>query len=318
MIERFPTPGRSTRHDDEYVKTARNFALRFRNATEEFDRERLWIEQPGFFYAFDFHQRIDDDPEAVMYLQARLLARQPIPDIADAMGIHPDAITWYEAMFFNVVDKLNHRDWITKQVLMPALMRHQTVDDSGQPSPFKDSTVARPFLDGTLKLFAYFGGVHLVDVLIAGMQAGKPVLSPDDVGSWFDEQWGLTIRRRSSQAAMQFEINKYNAMELFSVHAQIVALDRSDETRDQARTTIERHIQTMVEEIPWAVGSDGEKVYRTKALGRLDNMAAELRDDEVLSIAAGEPVEGLKDDFPLALPPRRKNPSKVIGQDVEL
>lgn len=315
------TPGRCSRHDDKWIRAGRNFLLRWTDAESDEERERIFWDKPGLFYAYEFHERRHEHPEASMFIQARLLARQSYEQIANVMSTTPEAIEWYEALYFNVVEHLEARDWITKQVLLPAFAKHHAdmvpQEDGSVALPFRDSTVAHPFLDASLKLFAYFGGPHLVDLMIHGMQSGKPLTSPEDLPAWLDQHWSNSIRRRSAQAAMQFEINKYNVMELFAVHSNIIQIERSEESQDQQKTTTERHIKAMIDEIPWAIGDQGDKAYSGTVLGRFDNMAAELRDDEVLKIGAGEAVAGIDKNWPDKLPPPRKQNPGLIGQGEE-
>jgi hypothetical protein len=307
---RWSNPGRCTRHDDEFIRAARKFQLRWQHIESEADRERLFWDMPDLYYAHEFHERYSSEPEGALFIEARLLARQSFEHIAEVMKTTPGAIRWYEALFFNVVEHLNARDWITKQVLLPAFDRHYApapVSHDGVVMP-RDSTVAHPFLDASLKLFAYFGGPHLVDFFIHALPVGKPLTSPDDMANWLDATWAAIIRRRSVQAALQFEVNKYNAMELFQIHARIIEFERSEESREQQRTVTERHIQAMIDEIPWAFGDEGDKVYRDTEVGRFDRMAAELRDDELLQVAAGGQAPDLGKDWPDKLPaPSRKS-----------
>lgn len=315
--------GRCTRRDDRVVRAAKSFAVR-RQSADQMTLDRLQAENPALFYAYDFHQRAQDDPEAALYIQARLLARQTPEQVADVMGITADTVTWYADLFFDVIPYLDKRDWITKQVLVPAMLRSGGVAPPGaadaQAQPFRDSTVARPFMDGTLKLFAYFGGPHLVDVMIAGLQAGRPLTSVEDMDNWFDRTVATTVRRRTAQAATMFEVNKYNVMELFAVHSRIMEIERSEESQEQARTTTERHVKALMDEIPWAVGGDGEELYDGTAVGRFDRMSSELRDDELLLVAGGRPAPTVApDNFPAALPPPRKDKRSVLTiQEPEL
>lgn len=318
LVGREPRPGRCTHRDDERVRAGRNFLLNHKGKTGELDRDAMLFSNPGLFYAYDFYERQHDDPEAAMFLESRLLADQPYPHIAHAMGITVSAVDWYESMFFNVKDKLPHRDWITKQVLLPAMTKNPSPVQGGTQSLVvrSDSTVARAFLDGSLKLFAYFGGTHVVDVMIAGFQSGKPVAGPDALSSWYDNQWAMTIRRRSHQASLQFEVNKYNVMELFAIHTKIIEIDRSEESQESIRNEHERTIKSMIDEIPWAVGMDGAKMFEGKALGEFDDEAAELRDEEVIQVAAGD-VKVI-DDLPKMLPPPRKKAAAVATKAEEL
>jgi hypothetical protein len=308
-------PGRCTRRDDKFVRAAKLF-LPKRRFGDPLVLEKLKFENPGLFYAYDFHQAAQEDQDAAMYIQARVLARQTPEQIGKVLGILPEAVEWYCHLFFDVIPYLDQRDWITKQVIVPALVRTATkkpVDDDLPQNMFKDSSVARPFMDGTLKLFAYHGGTHLVDLLIAGLQVGKPLVGQDDTDNWLDRTTGTTIRRRTAQAAQMFEINKYNVMELFAVHTRLMEIARSEENQDQARSVIEKHIKATVEEIPWAVGSDGEKLYDGTMVGRFDLMAGELRDDELILVASGQTARTVApDNFPTTLPPPRKDKKSVL------
>lgn len=308
-------PGRCTKRDDDVVRQAKSFVLRRQHGDQQ-TVDRLMFENPGLFYAYDFYIRTLDDRDAAMYIQARLLARQSVEHVAGVMGMLPDAVKWYSELYFDVIPHLDQRDWITKQVLVPAMVRSAGVGTPEDVPPaygFKDSTVAKPFMDGSLKLFAYFGGTHLVDLMIAGLQAGKPLTSPEDATNWLDKAIGTTVRRRAAQAAQTFEVNKYNVMELFSVHTQLVALERSEESQDQARSTMERHVKATIDEIPWSVGSDGERVFEGTAVGRFDRMSSELRDDELIRIASGQTAPTVaRDNFPDRLPPPRKDKRSVL------
>jgi len=115
-------PGRCSRRDDHIVRAARAFIAKRRNG-DEMSIERLKYDNPGLFYAYEFHQRAQEDPDAAMYIQARILARQTPEAIADIMGVLPDSVQWYCDLFFDVIPHLDKRDWITKQVIAPALVR---------------------------------------------------------------------------------------------------------------------------------------------------------------------------------------------------
>lgn len=58
--------------------------------------------------------------------------------------------------------------------------------------------LALPFLDSSLKYFAYFGGPIMADMMIHGLASGRRPTSQDDVERWLDEHWGSY--RRCGQA----------------------------------------------------------------------------------------------------------------------
>lgn len=353
LIERYPTAGRCTFHDDEWVRKARNFVLRWRNSEEGLPRDALALEHPGLSYAYAINERTLDFPQPAMFMQARLLAGQSPVQIAEELSTIPDTVRWYEALFFNVADRLKHRDWITMHVLMPAIMRrfgqissdpnerrrsrsgtsvHPAVippededeDEDEDDAPARDRgmfstpSIVRPFLDASLKLFAYFGGPILCDIMIHGLQSGRPLTSHEDMPRWFDETWALTIRRRSTQAALQFEVNKFNVMDLFATHARILEIEKSAESQENKRSTLERHVKQMLDDMPFRIG-DEERVQElqdTKLLP-LNKLAGELRDDEMIEVLNDKQDPALLPDLStVVMPPPRKQQARLESDKI--
>lgn len=320
LADKQPNPGRCTRRDDKYIKEARTFLLRWRNRDEE-GRQAMFPENPGLYYAYEAYLKGLEDPSNVLLLEARLLTRMTYREIADACNTIPDTVEWYEALFFNVRDQLKARDWITSQVLVPAMTRNfglldlphhaappSAADDDDddvphKPGPWADRVIARPFLDASLKMFAYFGGPVLCETMIHGFQSGKILNSTDNLTQFIDEHWALTLRMRSMQSARTFQVNKYNVMELFATHARIIEVEKSEDSMDQKKSTIERHVSALMDEIPWAVGEDGEETFKGTPVLAYDQAAAELRDDEIHLVAAGKAVKSTDGLEQLKLPP---------------
>ena len=304
LVDAVPTPRRPTRFDDDYVRAARRFILRWR-AADEYTRKLMAYENPGLCFAWMIFQRIDTDPEISFMVEARLLANQSFVDIANAIHSEPEVIEWYEALFFNVSDNLRHHDWILKHILLPAADRFAEQDDEENEDNlrrFITPPVIRPHLDFTLKFFSYFGGPVLCDFMLSGFKQGMICRTQDDIGEWLDEQWYNQIRRRSTMAAGVFEVNKYNVMELFATHSRIIELHKGADGQDERRTMIERHINAMLTEIPWTVGQQAREIFEGTVVGAYDEMAAELRDEEMLLVAAGEKPLALEEVPGLVMP----------------
>jgi hypothetical protein len=290
------------------------FISRWRNRTPE-QREELFVSDPGLYYAYEAYLRSIDEPTAVLLMEARLLAKCTFEEIADACDTIPDTVEWYEALFFNVRDKLDARDWITTRVLVPAMSRnfglldhphhaHSDDDDDDSPisSPWDDRVIARPFLDASLKMFAYFGGPLLCEFMIHGFQSGKIVSSGDNLSKFLDEHWALTIRARSAQAARTFTINKYNVLELFNTHSQILSLEKTDEALGMKQNAMESHISALIDNLPWYGGEDSDPALPA-VVGELDKLSAEVRDGELVSATLGQDTSILDNLSPLKLPP---------------
>lgn len=309
LCERSPTPGRCTRRDDQYIRQARNFLLRWRGAADTpYKREELFWDNEGLYFAHEVHERSIDEPEVALIIQSRLLARQSSEEIADVTGMQKSAIDWYESLFFCVRDRLDHRDWVTKQVLVPATMRNLSVADRGITLTRADgpeTPFALPFFDVTTKLFAYFGGPLLLDFMLTGFHPGQRVTDIKEIDLYLDKYLTSSLRRRSAMATASFDVNQYNVMQLIELTAQMVKLEKELESGQAAKNSIETHILAMINQMPWMchkassspiVGREGEHKIMS-----YDESAAELRDDELILASSGSLPENLKglDQFEL-------------------
>ena len=139
-----PEPGR----DDRYVRRARKFLMEWKRRGQGQDedqidrmRQKLFPKYPGLFYAYEIFTGPEDSIRWM--LESRLLAGQTDEEIAKNVGFIPEMIEWYEALFFNVRDRLENKDYIVSQVIRPSMgtgLQNLTMEMSA-------------------KFFGYFGGV---------------------------------------------------------------------------------------------------------------------------------------------------------------
>lgn len=303
-------PERCKRHDDKWVQGYRKFLFQWnKNAN---NRDRLMYDNPGLYFAYLMHDRMFVEPEMRLMMEARLLSGTPKDDIAHECKTIPETIEWYERLFFNVTDFLPHHDWILKHVLLPASDRFvadDVEDDEDEFKPKPSNEVVRPHLDMTLKFFAYYGGPMICDVMISGFRRDKRVTSHEDIPDYFHEQFMSQVMRRSAQAAGQFEINKYNVMELFATHTRIIEIQRSAESQEDRHSEVEKHVSAMLSELPWTVGAEGAKLYSGSAIEEFDQGAAELNEEEIMLIGSGKKPESAEGVTGLNID-SRKEPEK--------
>jgi hypothetical protein len=201
-----------------------------------------------------------------------------------------------------------------KHVLLPASDRFVEHDDDDNDAPqFKTAVVVRPHLDMTLKFFAYYGGPIMCEFMISGFKRGQIVHTQDEIGDYLNEQMMIDCQRRSAQAMREFEINKYNVMELFATHTRIMEIQKSAESQEERHSTIEKHIHGMLTEIPWTVGADAREVFEGTVVGEYDEMSAELNSEELMFIGAGQRVDALETIPDLNIDNRK--PKDLEGKD---
>ena len=317
MVDRLDDkPGRTTRRDDCYVKALRNFILRYRGASDDRSKEILATENPGLYFAFQIHEKRTDDEgrRKSTMIEARILAHQDDKAIAADMHTLPEVIEWYEALFFNVRDRLDSHDWVVDHVLIPALSvateKNMTQEEQNAKTSLATMPLHRmadPFFDPTIKFFAYFGGHFVLDYVISGFRRGNLAYSRDELSNWFDGHTTQRLRQRSSVAASVFKIDESNVMQLFNIHVKLIEIERSNDTAENKQDQQHRIMGALISEIPWAVGKAGADLVKGSAIEKYDNSAAELRDSEVQHLSVGENPDTIDGVELLTMPkPRAK------------
>jgi hypothetical protein len=301
-------PERTKRYDDKYVQGYKKFLFQWNKS--ENNRDRLMHENPGLFFAYLLHDRTHIEPELRLMIEARLLAGADYDKIAHEAKTIPETVEWYERLFFNVSPFLTHHDWIVKHVLLPSSDRF--VEDSTEEeddeefAPRPSIEVVRPHLDMTLKFFAYFGGPLICDVMISGFRRDKRITSYEEIPDYFNDQFASQIMRRSAQASGQFEINKYNVMELFTTHSRLIEIQRSIEGQDERHNEFEKHINAMLSELPWTAGLEGAKLFDKSPIGMHDEGAAELNEEELMIYGSGRTPDSVEGVAELTIASRRE------------
>ncbi len=77
-------------------------------------------------------------------VRARILAGQPDEEIARRCGITAESVHWFEALHFNVRDRLEASDWITARVIGAGPWRGFTDAERGR-SGWRSATTAGPW-----------------------------------------------------------------------------------------------------------------------------------------------------------------------------
>jgi len=269
------------------------------NTVEERKR-RLALKFPGLFWAYMVYSRPEGDWIRTE-IDARVLAGQTDEEIAQKVSTRPEAIKWYEALWFNVRDRLANQGYISNHIIGPTVGFGLT-----------GST-----LDMSAKFFGYFGGPYVLEYILRGSNGtvAKPSKPDDDVAPFFNAHWDAAVRRRSAEAANTFDVNQFNVMQLFDVHERLIAEANRRDEMDGAKTPIEENVSAMLMSIPWCVGKGRKQVLEASPLGEYTGHAAEIRADDMYKIAAGEPVPHLADLSERKLRPPSKKENKTDEDD---
>lgn len=150
------------RQDDSWVHRAYDLARAAQQAraADEF-AIRAWHRQAckldpkakGLLHAWEIYEKTNvalEDRTARFDLEARILALQPCDEIYNYMLMGREAVVAYEAVFFNVTDRLVNQGWIEHFVFGPDY--HKRLNDQNYAIFWK--------------VAAYFGGTYVLNEMV--------------------------------------------------------------------------------------------------------------------------------------------------------
>ncbi len=221
LVEHLPSPRYPRFFEDDYVRVYRNFLVAFLAAgNNEVAQFTASHERPHAHHAHLLHY--DSDRQLRDVLEARLLTNESFAEIANRIGTEPKTIEFYEALFFNVRDRLSHKDWIEKVIR----------DPSGELSQNRRHVTPEDQRGYVYRWFAFHGGPLVLDAMYSGMSAAEMPERVEDVADWFADSLGRTLRTRVAEMALLLKTDNQNALSLIkkalcAKHANAAARTRT-------------------------------------------------------------------------------------------
>lgn len=223
------------------------------------DRELFWAHSMW----------LNDKAPTRWAVEARLLAGESNEQIAARMATDSKVIEAYEAVFFNVRDRLDRLDYIVTVVMADAVTRG----------------LSERQYDLLWKLFGYRGGSHVLDSVISKFSPIAKPDRPEDVGQFFQEFAVNTVKHKAALATLTVPINTHTQLALIESFVKYVEIEKNSENSTKAHTTIVENIGAMLGALPFHIGtkldSEAEKMLP------YDAGAAELRNEELMIVSAG-------------------------------
>lgn len=141
---------------------------------------------PHLWHAHHVHLSAENEERAI--LEARLLAREDDESIAAKSSMTPMTVNLYEALFFNVRDRLDASD----SIYLAALRFRGERGPDGQPSAHE--------LHQAIKAFAYNGGPLILEDIVSTLSWARSIGGTDD-RAFSIEQFQHWVRVVSALAA---------------------------------------------------------------------------------------------------------------------
>jgi hypothetical protein len=212
---------------------------------------------------------MDDKAPTRWAIEARILAGESDLEIAERLGTAPDIIAAYEAVFFQVREMLPRRDYIVNVVMADAVARG----------------VSERQYDLLWKMFGYHGGPHVLDSVISKFTPIDKPDRPDGVGQFFQEFAVNTVKHKAAIATLTVPINLHTQLALIESFVKYVEIEKGSENASKAHTTIVENIGAMMSALPFKIGTKLDSA--ADKMLPYDDGAAELRNDELMIVAAG-------------------------------
>jgi len=156
LVDRGQSP--SHEYDDAWIKRGCAYRHRLRECNVDEECEHLAIDYPEIAAAYCLHSIGDKLARAVV--EARLLAGQSITDVAAATGMTAEAVEAYEAVFFQVIGRLDAPLFIIPEA-------------TGMP--LTGEGVCETDTDILLKFFAYKAGPLYLELVLRYIRNGMAV-----------------------------------------------------------------------------------------------------------------------------------------------
>jgi hypothetical protein len=273
---------------DPLLSKVYRFSTLLDNCEDDFDSVELSEQYPELCDAHTIYKH-DGASSSKWELEARLLARESYESINQKMHITPETVDTYEQVFFNVNDRLTSKSWIINCVIGRSIHAGLTERD----------------YDLLWKMYGLFSGPIMLDVVI-----GKMGLKDQHAAS-FDQSVAMLRDSLDVQsviaASKSFAIapvNGFTAVPLIQVE-QAYRQMAKDSAGAASTQTFLQSVDQIMSSLPWCVGSGTIKHPVLDSMNVADSLAAELRIDEMIGVANGDNLLGLKD---LRLPePEGKN-----------
>ena len=285
MVSRRPTPARASRTDDDkWIRGYRKFLTRIEGRETRDAQMEVCQENPALYYAHLIHHNPDKDYR--LRVQARVLAGETDYEIARKQwGTLPAAITWYRHLFFDIADRMQHKDYIDKVIAGRWDDRQSNPD--GSITFYQDGMM--------LRLFAFYGGPIMLDFVIRHMNGLGRAWKDAECAGWQDKGWARSMRNNSSKLMHTFPFNKWTVMQLFEIHLKLIEMEQAAQLAGGgAPTDYKRNVEELLKQVPWSIGDRGFK-DKTQLELEYDETAAEPRANETLLLARGSAPMSLQE-----------------------
>jgi hypothetical protein len=269
----------------------------YRLKTPEARHRALFRRYPDVYYAYVWHHHTDQEHLAL--LQAALLSDMPMEQIAIERNLYLPAVEAYEALFFNVLDRLDDPTYIVRHCLneLNIISHHDSLTSDEQRR-------------GCYKLFGYFGGPEAVKLVFSGLYERRRV-NNDELAEWSDNAIKAMLRRTSLVAIRGMDVTRHNVMRLLELQLKSFEIEQDAKLATGQATGAAKQLADMASQllssISWRIGKSGIASL-PPAAQQLRKTSFGLTATEADKLAAGETLPELQAAAAAHTLPMRRTP----------
>jgi hypothetical protein len=254
--------------EDDFTLVARAYQAASLKANTASRRESLALRYPGLHQAYRLYCHVDHDMRWAV--EGYLLGRAGPVEVGNYTGLSPEAVTWYERLFYNVVPRLKHDTYIVTGVMGREV--HHGLMERDVPLLWK---------------MIGYGFGHLVLREWVRPVRSHFVRSLDQVAAAESAAYADLLRRKALVSARTVPVYN-NQVAIFEAWARTCELARAGGGAD-VESLLLNNIQASLSALPFVVGRQGP--LDLPRLAYYDGQCVELRAHEQMEVAFGRETE---------------------------
>jgi hypothetical protein len=254
---------------DPQLQKAISFRRQLDRCQDDDDYMRVLDSAPELYEAWALFDD-GEDRETRWELEARLLSQQPVADIAKAIALEPASVEHYEALFFNVRDRLESPSYISQVVLGKSI----------------HSGLSERAYDVLWKMYGYWAGHHVLNSLVYRFNAPAIPEGADGVNAFWDDDAKDMLRMKSAIAMRTMPINWETQTEILNLYLRMIEIERNAGEGGAGSEAVLANINTLFTQIPWTKHRPGiDVVDQNDPIAVVDATGKTLRAHELSLIA---------------------------------
>jgi len=210
--------------DDDWVRSAVDFLGARSRCHTESDQRSLAHTMPSLWQA---HAAFTAQPPFVKWaVEAYILAKEALPEIARKCGLIPDAVIAYERVFFAVAERLECTFWIVSQAIGEKVFTGLTERDLGL----------------VWKLLGYNHGPVLLDSLLHNVLHRDRPDNPEQAEQCIAREMQSLLQRHAALASLFLPVTQKTALKILRLHDQQRVREEEDELAKSQNGSIANHV----------------------------------------------------------------------------